>query len=113
MRKFGEPAKKHDIPKPEYTFHPEDIMVKFMSGKKPKNPKHQNDALDDAMEGALENKLLEAIRHNPQIQQQELTEQLNISRATIQRLIKSLTQEGYLVRINGKRYGYWEIKERE
>lgn len=96
IEKIWEACKKSGIPKPEYTLHPEDIMVKFIAGKKPEIPKHQNDALDDA----LGMKLMEVIRHNPKIQQQELTAQLNTSRATIQRLIKNLTQEGYLVRNN-------------
>jgi len=68
IEKICEACKKNGISKPEYTLHPEDIMVKFMAGKKPKIPKHHTDALEEA----LEMKLLEAIRNNPKIRQQEL-----------------------------------------
>lgn len=42
IEKIWDACKKHGIPKPEYCLHPEDIMVKFMAGKKPKSQKRQS-----------------------------------------------------------------------
>ena len=39
IEKICEECAKHGIPNPEYTLHPEDIMVKFTGYKPPKTPK--------------------------------------------------------------------------
>jgi DNA-binding Lrp family transcriptional regulator len=51
------------------------------------------------------------IENNPYIKQVDLIKELNISRATVQRIIKKMTDAGTLSRIGGKRYGHWEIKQ--
>ena len=66
--------------------------------------KHRDDALKDALE-----KLLDEIEENPRITQQELSKNLALSRATIQRMIKMLIAEGIIDRKGGKRFGYWEV----
>ncbi len=66
--------------------------------------KHQDDALKDALE-----KLLDEIEENPRITQQELSKNLALSRATIQRMIKMLIAAGIIDRKGGKRFGYWEV----
>ena len=71
-----------------------------------KAPKHH----DEALKEALEERLLRALRENPQITQQELMKSLSVSRATIQRMIKSLSESGVIERIGGKRYGYWKVR---
>ena len=60
------------------------------------------------MKDALE-KLLDEIEENPRITQQELSKNLALSRATIQRMIKMLIAEGIIDRKGGKRFGYWEV----
>ena len=60
---------------------------------------------------ALEMKLLQILKKNPKVTQKELSGMLNVSRATIQRLIKMLEHSKRIERIGGKRYGYWEIQE--
>ncbi|MBQ7445414.1 MAG: putative DNA binding domain-containing protein [Clostridia bacterium] len=69
--------------------------------------KHHDEALDEA----LEERLLDVIRKKPQISQLELASCLSVSRATIQRMIKILSQSGAIVRKDGKRYGYWEVQK--
>ena len=54
--------------------------------------------------------LIQEIIRNPQITQQVLADRLHISRSSIQRMMKVLTEEGTLERIGGTR-GYWKIKE--
>jgi len=87
-------------------------MVKFtalQSAKVPdsKAPKPQDDALDDA----LESRLLIVLKGNPKIKQMDLVAELNTSRATVQRLMKELVDSGKIERKGGKRYGYWKIHE--
>ena len=100
--------------KPKYIVSGSDIMVEFKALQSAiiedsKAPMHQNEAFGEALEEALERKLLRLIRNNPQIKQAELVVKLNVSRATIQRLIKSLSEKNVLKRKDGKRYGYWEV----
>lgn len=42
----------------------------------------------------------------------DLVVELNTSRATVQRLMKTLTDSGKIERKGGKRYGHWEINEK-
>ena len=77
----------------------------------PKAPKHQDEALGEALEEALEKRIIDAIRNDPRIKQDELADRLSVSRATVQRVCKVLTERGSLERKGGKRYGYWEIHE--
>ncbi|MCI8938294.1 MAG: HTH domain-containing protein [Lachnospiraceae bacterium] len=65
-----------------------------------KNLKPQNDALDDA----LESKLIMLLKENPNLTQKEMIERISVSRATVQRLIKKLVIENKVERIGGKRY---------
>lgn len=74
---------------------------------KSKIPKRQDEALDEA----LEQRLITLIIGNPQIKQRELSDELSVSRATVQRLCKALSDRGLIKRKGGKRFGYWEIHE--
>lgn len=67
--------------------------------------------MGEALEEALEKKILDAIRKDPKIKQDELVRELSVSRATVQRTCKALTERGVLERKGGKRYGYWKINE--
>lgn len=55
--------------------------------------------------------MLIVLKANPKIKQMDLVAELNTSRATVQRLMKALTDSGKIERKGGKRYGYWEIRE--
>jgi DNA-binding MarR family transcriptional regulator len=46
---------------------------------------------------------------NPQIQYSEIAEKTGIKRSTITRKVKGLRNMGYIVRVDGRRYGYWII----
>jgi ATP-dependent DNA helicase RecG len=67
--------------------------------------------LDEALDEALETKLLIEINKNPYVKQSDLSRILNVSRATVQRMIKEKTDAGILNRKGGKRYGYWEVHQ--
>ena len=55
--------------------------------------------------------VLEKIAEQPYITQSKLSELAGVSRSTIQRITKALSEQGKLERIGGTR-GYWEVKGR-
>ena len=71
------------------------------------NSKASNEALDEA----LEMRLLNLLKEQPELTQKEMIVMLDTSRATLQRLMKELENAQRIERKGGKRYGYWEVKE--
>lgn len=76
----------------------------------------KNEVLDEVLDEVLnfdgtemEVKVIRAILLSPRIKQKELAEQVGVSVSTIQRTIKKLVKEGKIVRMNGKRDGYWKV----
>jgi fido (protein-threonine AMPylation protein) len=69
--------------------------------------KSQIDTLNCTLE---EKALLDCIRKNPQIKQQEMAKQIEKSIATVKRLTVGLGKKGIIERKNGKRNGFWEVK---
>ena len=114
IQKIIDACKNLGADAPEYIVSGGDIMVKFaalQSAKVPdsKAPKPQDIALNDA----LENRMLIVLKENPKIKQMDLVAELNTARVTVQRLMKSLTDSGKIERKGGKRYGHWEIHEKQ
>ena len=68
-------------------------------------PKHQNEALDEA----LETKIVMLMKTNSKIKQTEIAEELKVSRATVQRAIQVLVDKHAIERVGGKRYGSWQV----
>lgn len=68
--------------------------------------KYQFDTLDCTLE---ELAVLELVAKNQTIKQQELVEATGKSIATIKRIMKSLQDKNYIRRVDGKRYGKWEV----
>ena len=56
-----------------------------------------------------ESRILELMKTNPKISVNELANRISVSPRTIKSLIAVLVQESKIKRVNGKRYGYWEI----
>jgi len=110
IEKICEACKKHGVPMPEYTLHPEDIMIKFTALQNAKIPKRQNGGLSGGLDGGLDD-VLEILRKTPSVTNAELVELLNIPLGSVQRKIKRLKEQGIIERKGGKRYGYWEIKK--
>lgn len=74
--------------------------------------REENEVLNEVLDSRrteMEIKVIKAILVSPRIKQKELAEQVGISVSTIQRTIKKLVKEGKIVRVNGKRDGYWKI----
>ena len=53
--------------------------------------------------------VLDLIKKNPAVKQAELVEQAGKSVGNIKRIIDTLKEKQYICRIDGKRYGKWEI----
>lgn len=73
---------------------------------KTKIPKSQFDTLDCTLE---ELALLELIKKNPFVKQQDMANATGKSLSTVKRLMKSLQDKNYIRRDSDKRYGKWEV----
>ena len=69
-------------------------------------PKCQNGTLECSLE---ELAILNLIKANPTVKQQELVDATGKSLRSIKRIMKSLQDKNYVRRENGKRYGKWEV----
>ena len=76
-----------------------------------KVPKRQNVNEGGALDDALTTRIIEAIKDNPSIKQEEMVKKLGIPRRSLQRKMTELQKNGKLERIGGKRFGHWEIIE--
>ena len=72
----------------------------------PKVPKSQFDTLECTLE---ELAVLKLIYKNPSIKQKELAAETGKSLSTVKRIMESLQKKDYIRRVDGKRYGKWEV----
>ena len=57
-----------------------------------------------------ETRVIELMKSNPKISVNELANKIGVSPRTIKSVIALLIKENKIRRVNGKRYGYWEVK---
>ena len=72
----------------------------------PKAPKSQFDTLECTLE---ELAILKLLYKNPSIKQKELVAETGKSLSTVKRIMESLQKKDYIRRVDGKRYGKWEV----
>ena len=72
----------------------------------PKVQKSQFDTLECTLE---ELAVLKLIYKNPSIKQKELVAETGKSLSTVKRIMESLQKKDYIRRVDGKRYGKWEV----
>ena len=72
----------------------------------PKVPKSQFDTLECTLEELV---FLELIYKNPSIKQKDLVAETGKSLSTVKRIMESLQKKEYIRRVDGKRYGKWEV----
>jgi len=53
--------------------------------------------------------ILRAIKDNPHITTEQLSKEVGVSLRTIKSILKVMENDKKIKRVNGKRYGYWEI----
>lgn len=69
-------------------------------------PKSQFDTLECTLE---ELAVLELLSKNPAMKQKELVIEIGKSLSTVKRIMDSLQKKEYIRRVDGKRYGKWEV----
>ena len=71
---------------------------------------HSQKSQLDALECTLEElAILELVMKNPLIKQKELVAETGRSISTVKRLCESLQAKGFIRRVDGKRFGKWEV----
>ena len=94
----------------EYELKNRDMHVGYVDDNSqsvtPKAPKSQFDTLECTLE---ELAFLELIYKNPSIKQKDLVAETGKSLSTVKRIMESLQKKEYIRRVDGKRYGKWEI----
>lgn len=71
----------------------------------------QNDVLNDVLEGAIEHQTYHLIKRNSKITISEISKELRVGKATIDRCIQTLKKKGFIDRTKNNRYGEWIIKK--
>ena len=56
-----------------------------------------------------ESRVLALLENNPRMNVKELATQIGVSERTVKSILKAMANEKIIKRVNGKRYGYWEI----
>ena len=71
----------------------------------PKVPKDHTDTLEDT----LADRIITLLKEDPSMTQRVLAEKTKVSVPSIKRTMKILSDNGRIIRKDGKRYGYWEV----
>lgn len=102
---------------PEYTVLGDDLTVKFTALASAVIPNGHNDQKnvqkDDRKENETEQRILDMIATQQDISMSAMADQMGISYKTVQRAINHLKENGRIRRNGGKRFGYWEIIEKQ
>lgn len=107
IQKIREACKNLGAEDPEYIVHGEDIMVKFSALQSAIVIENKEQKGKDI---GLEREIIVIISKNPKLTMIEIAKILNITKRTVERIVKNLRERGLIERKGGKRYGYWEIK---
>ena len=100
---------ENKYPIPEFSLLGEDLTVTFYPDSSKSKVNTQNQSSRGYTDTEL--KVLKLIKNAPAITQKAIAEQLNISRSTVQRIIKALTRQGTIRRIGAHANGIWKIAE--
>ena len=120
IEKICEACKADDLPMPEFTINPGDIMVKFTAtedrvvhgpGKVTdrvgvKVGVEVGEVLSDG-----EKMVLELLEIDPGMTYVSMAEKLSVSEKTIYKRMKMLRDKGIIVRVGTDKQGYWKINE--
>ncbi len=114
VEKICHALKADNLPLPEYTIHPGDIMIKFTAPEDRivRLNKQFTDNLSDNLSDNLpdkERKTLELLLEDPGYTASQLAEKLHVSRVSVTKYLKALKQKGIVERIGSDRSGYWKI----
>lgn len=108
---------KYIIPDPEYTIHPEDIMIKFTAPEERviriAQQRLQNKVTDGVTDKVTDSEMtiLTLLLEDPAYSYTQLAEKASVSRKTIALKIKKLQDRGIITRIGSNKRGYWKINQ--
>ena len=116
VEKICNALKAENLPMPEYTVKPGDIMIKFTG------PEDRiirvTDKVTNGVTGEVTNnvtdrerQLLQLLIEDPGYTMPQLAEKMTVSRKTVAGYLKSLKEKGVIERVGTTRSGHWEIKE--
>ena len=100
-------CKNDGVFQPEFTVHPQDIMIKF-SAPEDRIVRTSTDRVTEKVTEA-ENQLLALLMEDPAYTYEALSKKLKVSRKTIGGLIKSLKSKNIICRVGSDTKGYWQI----
>ncbi len=114
VEKICHALKADNLPLPEYTIHPCDIMIKFTApeDRVVRLNKQFTDNLSDNFSDKLtdkEQKTIELLLEDPGYTASQLAEKLRVSRVSVTKYLKALKEKGVIERIGSDRSGYWKI----
>ena len=110
IEKICEACKADDLPAPEFTVNPSDIMVKFTApeDRVVHGPGKVTDGVTDEVTDA-ERRILDKLRIDPGYSYVMIAETLGISKKTVAAHVKSLKEKGVIERVGNNKTGYWKI----
>lgn len=85
-----------------------DLLVTALQSANADVPKCQNDTLNCTLE---ERAVLNLLKTNNKITQEEIASTIGKSVRTVKRIMASLSEKGAIARENGKRNGFWTVKQ--
>ena len=115
VEKICTALRAENLPMPEYTVNPGDIMIKF-TGPKDRIIRVTN-RLSDQLSEKLSDKLsdkekltLELLVEDPGYTSPQIAEKLGVSRVSVTKYIKALKEKRLIERVGSDRKGYWKVK---
>ena len=114
VEKICDALKADNLPMPEYTVHPGDIMIKF-TGPEDRIVR-VTDRLSDQLSEKLSDKLsdkekltLELLVEDPGYTSPQIADKLSVSRVSVTKYLKALKEKGLIERVGSDRKGYWKV----
>ena len=115
VEKICDALRADNLPMPEYTVHPGDIMIKF-SGPEDRIVR-VTDKVTNRVTGEVtsnvterERQLLQLLDEDPGYTMPQLAVKMTVSRKTVAGYLKSLKEKGVIERVGTTRSGHWEIR---
>ena len=118
IEKICAACKNANVPVPEYTVNPGDIMIKFSAPEELVVRSIRPKVTEKVIEKVIENlddkslKILKLLLENPGYKYVELAEKLSLSQKTIYLRLKRMQEDGLIERVGSARNGYWKVMVR-
>jgi len=112
VEKICDALKADNLPMPEYTVHPGDIMIKFTGSED--RIVRVTDKVTNGVTGEVtdrERQVLQLLIEDPGYTMPQLAEKMTVSRKTVAGYLKSLKEKGVIERVGTTRSGHWEIMD--